>query len=867
MDFHEAVASGKRQRALLFFFEDDVYFTSDDIVLGSMSGSDYFCAEEDYTVGMTGSATVSFSLFNDTGKLNNFHFGRFELLFGVQTADDTYQTSAHGPVFYFDSNRYSINNSTHVLLDETNSISVTIGTKAVASAFVYGDVLYLLHTDLTAEIYLYDGEKFVLLEGGLLGKWSDVEKHTWAELDADYVWANGPDMMDPIWQELAQRYVRSGVCVTVSEDHVVDFYYPDGVHETYTYKPKGTYICDRPARVKTKIVEIQGYDMMTLADRELTDMEVNYPMTVGDALTAACVYCGLENGTQNNFLGADRVLQVIDQLPQEGVTCREWISWIAEAAACLAKVDAEGRVVFKQLTETELTINNRNYTEFIPYEYTVHQIDKLQVRNSDTDIGIVVGEGTNGYVIQENPLLVFDTDEEGRATVTSIYNELVKVPEYVPSSCDWFGDWTYTTGDIITVNYNGGNYVLPIFTIDWSWSNLMKMGLSCTGNEYRAEMSAVNREEYRIGKRLMEISKTIEEFSIHAQDVYQTKDDMGEYVSKTDDAWFSQKADAIEASVTQNVQRYADGKYVDQASYKASWKISIDGVETLVSAGNLISSINQSAEGVKIKGSLLQITGESIELEGYTTINGAFKIDTSGSMECTGAKINSATVDNLQAGNWLFSSDGAFYSADGGSTYGRIAVVNGVARYDTRGMDAVYGSDASHTTDITGAIVRLSSYYNTQHICIGMATGSSGSVYRDVSIWCDTGGGGGSAGMGNIGTYEHYWDVMYLDSWHGHSSRTMKDDIIPLKNVGRIIDELIPVSYKYKGKPGQKRFGLILEDTEKVLPEVCDIPEGRYECGGINYTDLIPLLLKEIQDLRKRVKTLEGKAEWQHTEL
>ena len=39
------------------------------------------------------------------------------------------------------------------------------------------------------------------------------------------------------------------------------------------------------------------------------------------------------------------------------------------------------------------------------------------------------------------------------------------------------------------------------------------------------------------------------------------------------------------------------------------------------------------------------------------------------------------------------------------------------------------------------------------------------------------------------------------------------------------------------------------------MPEICTGDESN---KAISYTELIPMLLKEIQDLRARVKTLEG---------
>ena len=91
------------------------------------------------------------------------------------------------------------------------------------------------------------------------------------------------------------------------------------------------------------------------------------------------------------------------------------------------------------------------------------------------------------------------------------------------------------------------------------------------------------------------------------------------------------------------------------------------------------------------------------------------------------------------------------------------------------------------------------------------------------------------------------------------SSREVKRDIRPLENQGEIIDRLEPVSFAYNDDPAErKRFGLIYEDAVQVLPEICT---GNEKNKGINYVDMVPVLLKEIQDLRKRVRALEERAE------
>lgn len=88
------------------------------------------------------------------------------------------------------------------------------------------------------------------------------------------------------------------------------------------------------------------------------------------------------------------------------------------------------------------------------------------------------------------------------------------------------------------------------------------------------------------------------------------------------------------------------------------------------------------------------------------------------------------------------------------------------------------------------------------------------------------------------------------------SSRERKHDIKPIEDVSDKVDRLEPVSFIYNNdETNHKRFGLIYEDTVDVLPEIC-FEDGNHE-KGIDYPALVPVLLKEIQSLRKRVADLE----------
>ena len=84
---------------------------------------------------------------------------------------------------------------------------------------------------------------------------------------------------------------------------------------------------------------------------------------------------------------------------------------------------------------------------------------------------------------------------------------------------------------------------------------------------------------------------------------------------------------------------------------------------------------------------------------------------------------------------------------------------------------------------------------------------------------------------------------------------------MPMPGMGERLDKLLPVTFKYnKDEDGRTRHGLIYEDTVGTMPEICvGDKDGKPEDKWINYLELVPMLLKEVQGLRKRVSDLESR--------
>ena len=77
------------------------------------------------------------------------------------------------------------------------------------------------------------------------------------------------------------------------------------------------------------------------------------------------------------------------------------------------------------------------------------------------------------------------------------------------------------------------------------------------------------------------------------------------------------------------------------------------------------------------------------------------------------------------------------------------------------------------------------------------------------------------------------------------------------------LNSLKPVSYKFikasenERKGNKTEIGLLAQDVEKIIPEVVITDADGKKL--INYTSLIPVLIKSIQELKAEVEALKSK--------
>jgi hypothetical protein len=90
------------------------------------------------------------------------------------------------------------------------------------------------------------------------------------------------------------------------------------------------------------------------------------------------------------------------------------------------------------------------------------------------------------------------------------------------------------------------------------------------------------------------------------------------------------------------------------------------------------------------------------------------------------------------------------------------------------------------------------------------------------------------------------------------SSLRYKRDVRSLDNRSQRLWQLRPVTFRYKQDPqGQRQYGLIAEEVAKVFPELV-VRGSKGEIESVQYRELIPLMLNEMQHQQAAVATLKA---------
>jgi hypothetical protein len=95
-------------------------------------------------------------------------------------------------------------------------------------------------------------------------------------------------------------------------------------------------------------------------------------------------------------------------------------------------------------------------------------------------------------------------------------------------------------------------------------------------------------------------------------------------------------------------------------------------------------------------------------------------------------------------------------------------------------------------------------------------------------------------------------------AYNTSSDQRLKDNIVDAPSASDDIDAIQVRSFDWKADGSHQKYGMVAQELVTVAPEAVSQPEDPEEMMGVDYSKLVPMMLKEIQSLRARVAQLEG---------
>jgi len=121
----------------------------------------------------------------------------------------------------------------------------------------------------------------------------------------------------------------------------------------------------------------------------------------------------------------------------------------------------------------------------------------------------------------------------------------------------------------------------------------------------------------------------------------------------------------------------------------------------------------------------------------------------------------------------------------------------------------------------------------------------------------------------DLGSSSFRWNYVY--SANGvlqTSDKRYKENIKEINYGLNTVLQLKPVSFTWKNNPETgTKLGLIAQDVQKIIPEVVHVGNDKEKSLGLSYSDLIPVLIKSIQQQQQQIEDLKKELEEVKTQL
>ena len=293
----------------------------------------------------------------------------------------------------------------------------------------------------------------------------------------------------------------------------------------------GVFYAEKPTRTKRNSYKVTAYDTMSKLDADFSGWlranQAQFPKTIWQLVQLACQRAGVTLASSSLPINGSYSVQAFYA---DDLTCRQIISWAAEAAGCYAHMNADGKLQFLTYTDKRSTAkitpdgaNNSTayYADSLSYEdYTVKAIEKVQIRQSDSDVGVIYPDSTtatNTYAVQGNLLLTTGTEANLKTVAQNLYNALKNVT-YTPCKVSVPSSSGLACGQIVHVkDARGREFDTYLMSATISSG---KASFESVGSASRESSSAVNSQSYKnLTGKMLEIKTSVDGLEVKASDL------------------------------------------------------------------------------------------------------------------------------------------------------------------------------------------------------------------------------------------------------------------------------------------------------------------------------------------------------------
>jgi hypothetical protein len=171
-------------------------------------------------------------------------------------------------------------------------------------------------------------------------------------------------------------------------------------------------------------------------------------------------------------------------------------------------------------------------------------------------------------------------------------------------------------------------------------------------------------------------------------------------------------------------------------------------------------------------------------------------------------------------------------------------------------------------TAITVSGAKLNVSNGTQKFQFGSGIGSGGSFAGNIDLGSSNGFASNVTANTSIAHYQFYnlngavGSIVTNGStttYNTSSDARLKENIQDAESASSLIDSLQVRQFDWKTDSTHQRYGFVAQELLAVAPEAVYQPTNTEEMMAVDYSKLMPMLVKEIQSLRTRIAALEAR--------